>query len=191
MIEHSALQGIRLRIPACCSTRAGFPPLKQEPMTNTVLSGQESSGQLAEEISQLENIALGEGAVVCLVCGFELREGTPVMVYAFRPAGEITYQIGHVTCAENCRMPMECFTLGVRELVVEGRVGWCSDQATQSSWPVLLAPVPLTVSPAAATTAVLRFDEIDSGRLPKDCKESQPVVMVRGDAGVEGSGGEC
>jgi hypothetical protein len=39
----------------------------------------------------------------------------------------------------------------VRELVLEGRVGTCSDQATQSSWPVLLAPQPRAVSPAETT----------------------------------------
>jgi hypothetical protein len=41
----------------------------------------------------------------------------------------------------------------VRELVVEGRVGRCTDKATQSSWPVLLAPQPRAVS-SADTTAV-------------------------------------
>jgi hypothetical protein len=42
--------------------------------------------------------------------------------------------------------------LGVRELVLDGRVGTCTDQATQSSWPVLLAPQPRAVSPADTTT---------------------------------------
>lgn len=35
----------------------------------------------------------------------------------------------------------------MRELVVEGRVGTCTDHATQSSWLVLLAPRPRVVSP--------------------------------------------
>jgi hypothetical protein len=43
------------------------------------------------------------------------------------------------------------FTLGVRELLVEGRVGRCIDTATQSSWPVLLAPDVLAVSHADTT----------------------------------------
>jgi hypothetical protein len=40
----------------------------------------------------------------------------------------------------------------VRELVLDGRVGTCADPATQSSWPVLLAPQPRAVSPADATS---------------------------------------
>ena len=42
--------------------------------------------------------------------------------------------------------------MGVRELVLDGRIGTCSDPATQSSWQVLLAPQPRAVSPADATT---------------------------------------
>jgi hypothetical protein len=43
--------------------------------------------------------------------------------------------------------------LGVRELVLEGRIGTCSDPATQSSWLVLLAPQPTTaVHPLPGTT---------------------------------------
>jgi len=40
----------------------------------------------------------------------------------------------------------------VRELVLDGRVGTCSDPATQSSWSVLLAPQPRAVSAADTTT---------------------------------------
>ena len=79
--------------------------------------------QLIKEISQIKQVALGEGAVVCQVCGSELREGTRVVVYAFRPAGESTFEIGQVKCADDRYVPTECFTLGVREIVVEGRVG--------------------------------------------------------------------
>jgi hypothetical protein len=107
-----------------------------------------------EDINQLNLTALGEGAVVCQACGSKLRKGASIVAYAFRPTGKPSFEIGHVKCADDRHVPTECFTLGVRELVVEGRVGWCSDQATQSSWPVLLAPEVLVVSPASSTVAV-------------------------------------
>jgi hypothetical protein len=69
------------------------------------------------------------------------------------------YQVGYVVCGNEAHKPPKEFTLGVRELLVEGRVGSCSDAATQSSWPVLLAPEVLAVS-AAATKSM---QEVPSG----------------------------
>ncbi|WP_123539478.1 hypothetical protein [Halosimplex salinum] len=108
--------------------------------------------KIIEGIIQLEKIALGEGAAVCEGCGNKLREGTPVVVFAFRPVEQLAFEIGHVKCTECRHEPTEYFTLGVRELVLDGRIGTCTDPATQSSWPVLLAPQPRAVSPADATT---------------------------------------
>ena len=142
----------------------------QEPMKESTPRIQESiDNQLIEDISQIKQIALGEGAVVCQVCGSELREGTRVVVYAFRPAGEPMFEIGHVKCADDRHVPTECFTLGVRELVVEGRVGWCSDVATQSSWPVLLEPQALVVNPESTTAAVPRPGVAWFRRPPEEC----------------------
>jgi hypothetical protein len=68
------------------------------------------------------------------------------------------FQVGHVVCGdEGYELPTE-YTLGVRELLVEGRIGVCSDGATQSSWPVLLAPEVLAVS-AAATKSVRKIPD--------------------------------
>lgn len=124
---------------------------------------------LTEDISKIQNAALGEVVAVCQVCGAELREGAPVVAYAFRPAGEPTFEIGHVKCADDRHVPTECFTLGVRELIVEGRVGICSDQATQSSWPVLLEPQALVVSPESTTAAVPRPGVAWFRRPPEEC----------------------
>jgi hypothetical protein len=74
-------------------------------------------------------------------------------VFAFRPVEQPAFQIGHVKCTECRHEPSEFFTLGVRELVLEGRVGTCTDPATQTAWPVLLAPQPRAVS-APDSTAV-------------------------------------
>ena len=111
--------------------------------------------QLIEDISQLKQISLGEGAATCQACGSPLREGDAVVVYVFRPTGSVQYQVGYVVCGDGHHTQIEVFTLGVRELLVEGRVGWCSDGATQSSWPVLLAPEVVGVS--AAATKSLRL----------------------------------
>jgi len=117
-------------------------------------SNQEVVGdELIEDISQLEQISLGEGAATCQVCSSPLHEGDSVVVYVFRPAGEVMFQVGYVVCGDEAQELPEEYTLGVRELVVEGRVGWCSDGATQSSWPVLLSPEVVAVS-AAATKSV-------------------------------------
>ena len=123
-------------------------------MKKTTARMQESiDKQLIEDISQIKQIALGEVAAVCVVCGAELVEGDPVVVCAFRPADHPSFEIGHVKCAECRHEPTEFFTLGVREVVLDGRVGTCSDQASQSSWPVLLAPRLRAVS-TEETTAV-------------------------------------
>lgn len=86
--------------------------------------------------------------MACQGCSSRLSEGSAVVAYVFRPIGEPTYQLGYVKCAEGRPVPAECFTLGVREMIVQGRVGTCADQAMQSSWPVLLAPEILAVSTA-------------------------------------------
>lgn len=117
-------------------------PTTQEPIDN----------HLIEEISQFKQVALGEGGAVCEACGEELREGEPVVVFAFRPVDQLTFEIGHVKCTECRHEPSEFFTLGVREIILDGRIGTCTDPATQSSWPVLLAPQPRAVSPAVATS---------------------------------------
>jgi hypothetical protein len=115
------------------------------------LAGQESDDQLTEEINKIKLTALAEGAVECHVCGEKLREGDSVIAFVYRPVEQPAFEIGHVKCTECRHEPSEFFTLGVRELVVEGRVGCCTDKATQSSWPVLLAPQPRAVSSADTT----------------------------------------
>jgi hypothetical protein len=120
-------------------------------MTESDLTGQETIGeQLIEDISKIQCKALGEGAVACQGCSSLLSEGSAVSAYVFRPVCEPTYQLGYVKCTKGRPVPAEYFTLGVRELIVRGRVGTCADQATQSSWPVLLAPEILAVSTAGS-----------------------------------------
>ena len=128
-------------------------------MKNSNSKTQEGSDRpLIKDIHQINYISLGEGAATCQVCGSSLREGESVVVYVFRPAGEVMFQVGYVVCGDEDHELPEEYTLGVRELVVEGRVGWCSDGATQSSWPVLLDPEVVAVS-AAATKSVREISD--------------------------------
>ena len=117
-------------------------------MVDSIPDFKESTDRnVVEDIIQLKRISLGEGAATCQVCGFPLREGNPVVVYVFRPAGEVMFQVGYVVCGGAEHGLPKGYTLGVRELVVVGRVGWCSDAVTQSSWPVLLEPELIAISP--------------------------------------------
>jgi hypothetical protein len=145
---------------------------------------------LIEDICQINFKALGEGAVVCQACGSELREGAPVVVYAFQPLDKSTFQIGYTKCADGRYVPSKCFTLGVRELLVEGRVGMCSDQASQSSWPVLVAPEPVAVSAASTKSVQWLSDETrervrdrddESERVPEldpDWERDEPASLI-------------
>jgi hypothetical protein len=166
-------------------------------MNKTTLTDNEPNDrELLEVISQLQQVSLGEGAATCQVCGSSLHEGNAVVVYVFRPAGSVRYQVGHVVCGADSHDQIEVFTLGVRELLVAGRVGWCSDGATQSSWPVLLAPEVVGVS-AAATKSLRRVPDsgtggnVASGGEDRGVVESSVTVSV-GEARrrADGAGGD-
>ncbi|MDB2265539.1 hypothetical protein PM025_15635 [Halorubrum ezzemoulense] len=109
--------------------------------------------QFIEAISQIEKYALGEGAAMCQVCGCELREVDGVTAYAFRAAGNPIFEIGFVMCGADEHEHPSVFTRGVHELVVTGRLGLCTDVATQSSWLVLVDPSPVVVSAASSSAA--------------------------------------
>jgi hypothetical protein len=112
--------------------------------------------QLIEDISQIKHIALGVGAVTCVACGSRLFEGREVFVYAYKPAGAPRYGVGCVLCAEHdeyycldTTSEEPPYTIGVRELVVRGRIGTCTDVRTQVARLVLLDPTPVVVSDEA------------------------------------------
>jgi len=191
-VWNPVLQGIAVTE---CARVVGTPELGppryvKEPMNHSTPPTQEPiDSQLIEEISQFKQIALGEGAAVCEVCGDELREGTPIVVFAFRPVDQPAFEIGHVKCVECRHEPTEYFTLGVREFVLEGRVGTCTDPTIQSSWPVLLAPKPRAMSPADATSVrplpgvawfrrpVARSDTFVAADCESVCKPWQRAVV--------------
>jgi len=123
-------------------------------MKESKTEGQEGNdSELIEDINQLKSFALGEGVAACQVCGAELPDGAAVTVFAYRPAGEPSYDLAYVSCGESEHDLLTYFTLGVRDLLVDGHVGRCTDPRTDTSWPVLLAPAIRAVSPADSTTA--------------------------------------
>jgi hypothetical protein len=123
-------------------------------MENSNPPNQEVVGdQLIEDISKRKQFALGEGAAMCQVCGCKLGEGDELTAYAFRAAGNPFFEVGYVMCGADEHEHPSVFTRGVHELVVTGRLGLCTDVATQSSWLVLVEPSPVVVSAASLNSA--------------------------------------
>lgn len=106
---------------------------------------------LTEDIYQINNVSIGVGAV-CQVCETAVEEGMRVCAYVFRRCPHSVWAVGQVRCSEHPLSLASLASLGVRELAVTARVGTCTDQASQRSWPVLLAPRIDAVSPADTET---------------------------------------
>lgn len=104
-----------------------------------------------EDISQINNVALGEGAGSCHVCGKDVAEGMEVGVVAFRGAGSPAFDVQYVLCNEHLDEYSRGFTLGVREVVVRGRFGWCSFDE-RGLCPVVVSPEVVGVSEASTTS---------------------------------------
>lgn len=113
---------------------------------------EDSAEELIEYIYQINYQSLGVGAV-CQVCETAVEEGMRVCAYVFQRCPHSPWAVGQVRCADHPLSLTTLASLGVRELAVTARVGMCSDQALQRSWPVLLAPRIDAVSPAESETA--------------------------------------
>lgn len=106
----------------------------------------------SELTTSLDQLSLASTSGVCQHCGRSFTEGDEIVAYVSKPAEKRTHEVGHCVCAHNEHRHQEVFTLGVHELLVAGRIGTASDAATQSTWPILVEPVPLGVSAPATTT---------------------------------------
>jgi hypothetical protein len=105
-----------------------------------------------EIIASIGQLSLASTSGACQHCGRSFTEGDDVVAYVSKPADQRTHEVGHCVCAHREHRQQEVFTLGVHELLVAGRIGLASDAATQSTWPILVEPVPLGVSAPATTT---------------------------------------
>jgi hypothetical protein len=141
----------------------------QEPMKKSLPHTQEDTdNQLIEDIIHAKLLVLGKEAAICHECGKRIREGESVTVNVIRPPNAATYNRSNITCETHHSALLDGFEKAARELVVKGRVGWCSDQATQSSWPVLLAPRVYVVSQAGRKSGYVVPKEWQSGGKERD-----------------------
>ena len=107
-------------------------------------------------LSHLHGQSLGDPT--CQVCNEPISEGEEITLYLYKPAGSSTYSIGQCRCRSHNENLTALFTLGVDELVIDGRVGQCQDHASQRTWPILIAPIIRLRSTEDTTT----------GRVPPD-----------------------
>jgi hypothetical protein len=108
--------------------------------------------ELVEAVATLHQTTLADDQLSCQVCNESINEGDEVICHLQSPADQNRYDIKQTRCTDHDDLT-ELLTLGVDELVIDGRIGCCSDQATQQSWPVLLVPQLRLVSAASTTTA--------------------------------------
>jgi len=121
---------------------------------NTVQANIQTSDdqELVEAVATLHQTTLADDQLSCQVCNESINEGDEVICHLQSPAEQNRYEITQTRCTDHDNLS-ELLTLGVDELVIDGRIGCCSDQATQQSWPVLLVPRLRLVSSASTTTA--------------------------------------
>jgi len=142
--------------------------------------------RLTEAIAQVKKQTLGGDNIACQVCKRELREGDAVTGYAFRAAGVPVFDIGYVMCGADTHAHPTEFIRGVHELIVTGRIGQCTDVATQSSWRVLLAPELVAESRPKTTDAHILADATSPSRDATRVEPSQRARLARdGDVHVD------
>ena len=125
-------------------------------MNENVATGLQDSGtntQLSQVLSHLRVEPPADGDPMCQACGESIVEGDPITLYLSRLTGQSGYTVDQCRCSDHNEDLNSLFTLGVRELVVDGRVGQCRDNATQQTWPALLNPSVRLIS-ARDTTSV-------------------------------------
>ena len=137
-------------------------------MQNKNIAGLQISGtttQLEQALSHLRIAPSTENDPTCQLCKEPLTEGDQLTLYLYRPAGSSGYDIGQCRCRRHDEGLTTLFSLGVDELIVDGRVGQCRDHATQQTWPVLVSP----------TIQLLSASDTTTGRTPAEPKTDTPT----------------
>ena len=155
-----------------------------------------NSHTLRADRSHLSRIALNTRDPRCQVCGETLQKGNAITVYAYRPAGEPTYDIGYLMCGHDTHEHPTVFTRGVRELVVTGHLGSCANTHTQSTTWVLLAPT-IVVTSATTRTEPHVHPDTTTPRTPTQPTHHEPTPLLtavreqtRADGGPRDGGSE-
>jgi len=142
-------------------------------------TGLEDSGtstQFSQVLSHLQIESPANGDPMCQACSETIVEGDPVTLYFSRPAGHSSYTIDQCRCSDHNEDLTSLFTLGVSELVVDGRVGQCRDHATQQAWSVLLAPSVRLISVADTTSGRVVSSHKQQGQ-GTDSKSDKPAAI--------------
>ena len=108
---------------------------------------------LMESTNSIHHLTLADSLLNCPVCDESLTDGDEILCHFQRPAETTGYVIAQIRCLAHGDDIESLLTLGTDEILVAGRIGRCSDQATQQSWPILLAPDLQVISSAATATA--------------------------------------
>ena len=138
-----------------------------ETMKEKILTGLQDSGtstQFSQVLSHLKIEPPANGDPMCQACSEAIREGDPVTLYLSRPTSYSSYTVDQCRCSDHSEDLTSLFTLGVGELVVDGRVGQCRDHATQQAWPVLLAP----------SVRLISAPDTTSGRVVSEHAQTHP-----------------
>jgi hypothetical protein len=112
---------------ACANTLDRASPvmrsMQKKTHTGLHISGTDAQSRQAFRHVQIESPANGDPE--SKACGEAITEANQVALYFSRPAGYAGYIIGQCRCSDHNNDLISLFTLGVRELVVDGRVGQC------------------------------------------------------------------
>ena len=126
---------------------------------------------------QLTRIPLNTDNPICQVCGQPLNEGDDITAYAYRAAGEPTYAIGYIMCGSDGHEHPTVFTRGVREYVLTGHIGMCSNTRTQSTTFVLLDPTVVVTSPTTTADPHVHPDA-PTPRGPTHPPQEEPTPLL-------------
>ena len=131
----------------------------------------------AADLAHLTRISLGTNHPICQVCGQPLHEGDDITAYAYRAAGEPAYAIGYIMCGSDSHEHPTVFTRGVREYVLTGHIGTCSNTRTQSTTFVLLDPTAVVTSPTTTVDPHVHPDA-PTPRDPTQPTQREPTPLL-------------
>jgi len=134
--------------------------------TGLQISG--TNTRLEQTLSQLHIPASSGSNPACQDCGETLEEGDRVTLYLYQPTTGQAYQVGQCRCSTHNNDLTDLLTLGINELIVDGRVGQCRDQSTQQTWPVLIAP----------SIRLISGRDTNTGRLVKTQQDEDPTKQL-------------
>lgn len=116
-------------------------------MTTSVTMNHDSTDSKLREIAKRLNLlTLAQAIPQCDECETAISEGDEIRLYLQGLRNDQRYAIAELRCEGHASEFGDRFIIGRQDMVVTGRVGQCTDAATDTSWYVLIAPVIRTIS---------------------------------------------